>query len=187
MNLGDRIKNILLAPKAEWSKIDTEVGTTQTIFTGYVMILAAIAPALMVVVSFGHAMLAAIGQYVIGLAMTFVLAIVVDALAPAFGGTKNLVKSLALVAYSWTGVWLAVGVGAIIPAIAGLLWIAAVIYAFYTFYLGAPILGRASVEKAAGFTVVIVLCSIALVVVLGVVLMPFVFGSSMIGMGRMWV
>jgi len=187
MNLGDRIKNILLAPKAEWTKIDAEPATTQSIFTGYVMVLAAIAPVLIVVMSLGRAILVAIGQYVIGLAMTFVLAIIVDALASSFGGTKNLVKSLALVAYSWTSVWIAVGIGAIIPTVAGLLWIAAVIYAFYTLYLGAPILGRASAEKAVGFTVVIVLCSIALAVVLGVVLMPIVFGGSMLGSGRMWI
>jgi hypothetical protein len=187
MNLGDRIKNIVLAPKAEWTKIDAEPATTQTIFTGYVMILAAIAPIMMVVVSMGRVIFPAIGQYVIALAMTFALALVVDALAPSFGGTKNFVKSLALVAYSWTGVWIVGGIAAIIPAVAGLLWIAAVIYAFYTLYLGAPILGRASAEKAAGFTVVVVLCSIALVIVLGAVLMPFMFGGSMLGMGRMWI
>jgi len=181
MNLGERIKNILLAPKAEWATINVEPAATQTIFTGYVMILAAIAPVLMVVASLGRAILPAIGQYVIGLAMTFVLAIVVDALSPSFGGSKNLAKSLALVAYSWTGVWIVGGIAAIVPPVAGLLWIAAVIYAFYTLYLGAPILGRASAEKAVGFTVVVVLCTIVLVIVFAVVLMPS------FGVGRMWV
>ncbi len=119
--------------------------------------------------------------------MTFILAFIVDALAPSFGGSKDFVKSLKLVAYSWTAVWIVGGIAAVIPAIGGLLTLAAVIYAFYTFYLGAPVLGRASADKAAGYTIVIVLCGIALAFVLGALLMPFMFGTSMMGMGRMWV
>jgi hypothetical protein len=188
MNLVDRVKNILLAPKAEWPKIDAETATPQSIFTGYVLILAAIHPILTIVVSLGHAIVPAIVQYVVGLLITFVIAFIADALAPSFGGTKNFVKSLQLVAYSWTGVWIAAGIAALIPILGGLLMIAALIYAFYTFYLGAPVLGRASTEKAAGYTIVILLCGIALGVILGAVLMPFMFGVSMMsGMGRMWI
>ena len=44
MNLVERLKGILLAPKAEWPKIAAEPMTTQGIYTGWVMILAAIGP-----------------------------------------------------------------------------------------------------------------------------------------------
>ena len=39
-----RVKGILLQPKSEWLKIDGEFATTQTLFTRYAMILAAIGP-----------------------------------------------------------------------------------------------------------------------------------------------
>ena len=44
MNLVDRVKNILLAPKDEWPKIAPESETTQSMYVGYIMILAAIGP-----------------------------------------------------------------------------------------------------------------------------------------------
>ena len=42
MNLVDRVKNILLQPKEEWLAIDRESHTVQGLYTGYVLILAAI-------------------------------------------------------------------------------------------------------------------------------------------------
>jgi len=43
-----------------------------------------------------------------------------------------------------------------------LLTLVATIYAFYTFVLGAPLLGKSSAEKALPFTLVVVLCAIVL-------------------------
>ena len=39
--------------------------------------------------------------------VTFLLALIVDVLAPTFGGTKDFVASLKLVAYSYTAAWVA--------------------------------------------------------------------------------
>ena len=44
MNLVDRIKGILLQPKSEWSKIESEPGDAGYLLSNYVAILAAIAP-----------------------------------------------------------------------------------------------------------------------------------------------
>ena len=44
MNLMDRIKGILLQPKSEWGKIDSEPGDAGYLISNYVAILAAIAP-----------------------------------------------------------------------------------------------------------------------------------------------
>jgi hypothetical protein len=43
-----------------------------------------------------------------------------------------------------------------------LLTLVATVYAFYTFVLGAPVLGKSSSEKAIPFTLVVVLCAIVL-------------------------
>jgi hypothetical protein len=44
MALLDRVKGILLEPRAEWPKIAAEPATTQSLYTGWIMIFAAIGP-----------------------------------------------------------------------------------------------------------------------------------------------
>ncbi len=89
------------------------------------------------------------------------LALIVDALAPSFGGTKDFIASLKLTAYSYTVAWLA-GIFNLLGVLGSVLALVATIYAFYTFFLGAPVLKKSSPEKAVPFTLVIVLCGIVL-------------------------
>ncbi len=166
MNLIDRIKGILMDPRSEWPKIAAEPATVQSLYTSWIMILAAIGP-LALLLSM-HSIQIAISQYVLALILTFVLALIVDALAPSFGGTKDFVASLKLTAYSYTIAWLA-GIFALLGILGSVLSLVASIYAFYTFYLGAPVLNKASAEKAVPFTLVIVLCGIVLGVLAGLV------------------
>ena len=105
MNLVDRIKGILVEPRNEWPKIAAEPATVQSLYTGWIMILAAIGP-IAVLIATGSIQLA-IAQYVLALIVSFVMALIVDTLAPSFGGTKDFVASLKLVAYSYTVSWLA--------------------------------------------------------------------------------
>ena len=44
MNLVERIKGILLQPKMEWAKIESERGDAGYLFSNYVAIVAAIPP-----------------------------------------------------------------------------------------------------------------------------------------------
>lgn len=185
MALIDRVKNILTNPRAEWPKIAEEPATVGSIYTGYVLILAAIGPIAMAIrspiVGFGIAIV----TYLIALAITYVLALIVDALAPAFGGEKEFVSSLKLVAYSYTAAWVA-GIFRLIPVLGALLVLVAVIYSFYTFYLGAPVLRKATPEKAAGFTIVVVICGLVLGFVVSGLLLSMIFGGAMMtGMGLM--
>ena len=106
MALADRVKNILLEPKAEWPKIAEEAATVQSIYIGYVMILAAIGPVAMVD-QHGRARRHRGHQLRLGLVITYLLAMIVDALAPSFGGEKNFVPSLKLTGYSYTAAWIA--------------------------------------------------------------------------------
>jgi hypothetical protein len=170
MSMVDRIKGILLAPRDEWPKISAEPATVQSIYTGWIMILAVIGPLAMLV---GYAELGipwaarlAIASYVIALVITFVLAMIVDVIAPSFGGQKDFVGALKLVAYSGTIVFLAGIVHLIGPFANLLMWIAA-IYAFYTFALGAPALRKCSADKAIPFTLVVALFVIGLYFVAG--------------------
>ena len=171
MNLVDRVKGILVEPRSEWVKIAAEPATVQSLYTGWIMILAAIGPVALLVST--HSIQLAIAQYVLSLIITFVLALIVDALAPSFGGTKDFVASLKLTAYSYTVAWLA-GIFNLLGMFGGVLALIATIYAFYTFFLGAPVLNKSSAQKAVPFTLVVVLCGI----VLGV-LASYVFSGMM--------
>jgi hypothetical protein len=159
MNLVDRIKRILGDPRDEWVRIAAEPATVQSLYTGWIMILAAIGP-LALLLSM-NSLQFAIAQYVRSLIMTFVLALVVDAIAPSFGGTRDFVASLKLTAYSYTATWLA-GIFNLLGTLGAVVVLLATIYTLYTFYLGAPVLNKSSPDKAVPFTLVVVLCGIVL-------------------------
>ena len=42
MNLVERAKSLILTPASEWDKISSETHTVQGLYTGWIMILAAI-------------------------------------------------------------------------------------------------------------------------------------------------
>ena len=85
-------------------------------------------------------------------------------------------RSLKLVAYSFTAVWVA-QIALIVPVLGWLVVLVAAFYGFYLFFLGAPLLGRCSVDKAVPFTVVVVLCAI----VLGIIVQRILFAGLLIG------
>jgi len=49
-----------------------------------------------------------------------------------------------------------------VPTLGWLLILVAMLYGFYLFFLGAPLLGRCSVDKAVPFTIVVILCAVVL-------------------------
>jgi hypothetical protein len=166
MNLVDRIKGILVEPRSEWVKIAAEPATVQSLYTNWIMILAAIGPIALLLSL--HSLQLAVAQYVLSLIITFVLALIVDALAPSFGGTKDFIASLKLTAYSYTVAWLA-GIFNLLGVLGGIAGLIATLYALYTFYLGAPVLNKSSPDKAVPFTFVVVLCGIVLGLLAGYV------------------
>lgn len=184
MNIFERVKNILLQPKAEWPKIAGESATPQSLYLGYVAILAAIAPLALLIRTGGTGIVLAVVQYAIALVVTFLLALIVDALATSFGGEKNFIQSLKLIAYSYTAAWVA-GIFLLIPVLGGIIALLAAIYAWYTFYLGVPVLKKCPQEKAVGYTIVVVICGILLGIVLAGFLISMVIGGGAMGLGAM--
>ena len=133
MALIDRVKNILITPKTEWPTIAGEAATTQSIYVGYVLILAAIGPVALMLRGGMLGITFAIVSYIVALVVVFAAALIVDALAPSFGGEKNLVQSLKLVAYSCTAAWIA-GIFNLLPFIGGILGLLAGLYTIYIFF-----------------------------------------------------
>ncbi len=182
MNVADRVKNILVNPKGEWPKIAAEPASVQSLYVGYILILAAIGPVAVALRSlafgFGWGIAVAVAFYVLTLAATFLIALIVDALAPTFGGEKNIVGSLKLVGYSLTAAWIA-GIFRIVPYVGGIVVLIAAVYSIYTFYLGVPPIKKSPADKAVAYTVVVLICYILLFVVLGMVLFPIMTGGDM--------
>jgi len=190
-----RVKNILLTPKTEWPAIAGETETVQSLYLNYILVLAAI-PAVFSFIKnsilgsswFGVTVHTPIGAgitgmivfYVLSLAMVFVMALIIDALAGTFGAQKNQVQALKTVAYAYTASWIA-GVGVILGmGLGALIALAGGIYSIYLLYLGLPQTMKCPPEKAGGYTAVSIICAI----VLGWIVMLFVggiVGTSMLG------
>ena len=180
MSLVDRVKGILLSPKEEWPKIGSETATVPSIYSSYIMILAAIGPIAMMLRSmffgFFGAIVGAIVMYVVALGCTYVMALIVDALATTFGGEKNFVQSLKLAAYASTAVWVA-GILHLLGGLAGILILIAALYSLYTFYLGITVLKKCPQDKAVPYTLVVVVCVVVLFAILGSLVTSTMFGG----------
>ena len=198
MSLIDRVQAILLKPKLTWPVIAAEGGDVASIYTGWVMILAAI-PAVagfigMTVFGIGGfgltiriplvaGLLNMVVGYLLTLVMVYVLALIVDALAPTFGGTKNRIAALKVVAYSFTAAWVA-GILSLLPALAALAGLVGVIWSVYLLYTGLPVLMRTPADKAGAYTAVTIVCAIVAGIVIGAVSSIFLRGPmGMSGLG----
>lgn len=183
MNLVQRVKRILLTPRPEWEVIDGEPTTPAALYMGYVMPLAAIGPIAQLIgfsvfgirvpftgtvyrTPIGTAITGAIVSYVLALIGVYVLALIIDGLAPTFGGTKNQIQALKTAAYSSTASWVA-GFFTLVPGLRMLTILG--LYSVYLLYLGLPVLMKAPNEKAIGYTGVVIVAAIVLFLLIGVV------------------
>ncbi|ASE38281.1 MAG: Yip1 family protein [Brevundimonas sp.] len=193
-----RVKGILLQPKSEWLKIDGEFATTKSLFTRYAMILAAIGPVcsllggqlmpiMGVKLSIVGAIVVALVSYGMSLLGVFLLGLIINALAPNFGGTANKVQAMKLAVYSWTAAWLA-GVFGLIPML-GILAILG-LYSFYLLFVGLPILMKVPEDKKVGYFIVTVIAGVVMYFIIsaivGAISMSFVAASvGMAGLAGM--
>lgn len=173
MNIGERVKKIILSPKEAWAEIKTEQTTVQDIYLSYAVILAAI-PAIAQFIgnaligtsvmgvhfrwSIGRALGYAIFFYALGLAGLLLTAFIADSLAPSFGSNKNFVNAFKAVAYSMTPVWVA-GILYIIPFL-GVLVLLAGLYGLYLLFIGLPELMDTPKEKSLGYVIVVIVVNI---------------------------
>ncbi len=182
MNLAARVKNILVNPRDEWQVIDRETPATRELYMQYIVPLAAIGPVSSVIgmslvgvrvpfagtfrISFGLALTHGVVSYALSLVGVYVMALIVNALAPTFAGQKDMNQALKVIAYSSTAAWLA-GIFSLIPSIGflGLLGL----YSLYLLYRGLPVLMKAPEEKAMLYTVVVVICAVVVLAAFGLI------------------
>jgi hypothetical protein len=112
----------------------------------------------------------------------FILSLVINALAPTFGGEQNSTQALKLAVYSYTPAWIA-GVLQIVPLL-GIFALFAALYGLYLLYLGLPRLMKVAEDKAVAYTAVVVVCAIVLSVIITVI-GGTIAGAGMIGAGAL--
>ena len=156
-----RVKSILLSPRTEWPVIDAEAATVRGIYRDYLVWLAAI-PAiagfigLSVIgvggfgVTFRVPLLQGLMNAMLGMAMmlatVWVMAWIVDALAPRFQARKDFTSAFKLVAYASTASMVS-GLSYLLGALPFLMILGA-LYSLYLLYLGLPVLMRCPPGRA---------------------------------------
>ena len=187
-----RIQRLILKPKDEWTAIDADPMTVQGILMGWVAPLAAIGPAARLIQGqvfpmsvFGitwrppliGAIVTAVLTWALAIASTYVWALIIDALAPSFGGAKNQISALKAAAFSGTAAWIC-GIFGILPFL-GILAILG-LYSIYLFWVGGPMLMKVPQDKAPGFIIVSIIVGAVAMIVAGMI--AFAIGGAMFAM-----
>ncbi|MFT8245803.1 Yip1 family protein [Roseomonas sp. BN140053] len=181
MNIVSRAKGLILQPAAEWRLIAGEGGRPADHFTGYAVPMAAIPAVASFIgtlllggalsrvdpglrIGLVSALVAAVVSYVLGLLGVFVLAKLVEFLAPRFGGTADPLQAMKLAVYSPTASWL-VGIFFLVPPLAFLAFLG--LYSLYILWVGIPIVVRVPEDRRLVFTLALIACAIVVNVLIG--------------------
>lgn len=180
MTLIERVKNIILNPDREWPVIEREPADARGLLIGYVAVLAAI-PAVagfigtsLVGVSvsagtfrvpFVMGLLNAAISYAFSFVLVYVVALIINWLAPVFRAMRSFPHALKLSAYSFTPSWLA-GIFLLIPGLRFLTILG--LYGLYLLWTGLPPLMDAVRDRSLLYAAAVVFA--ALIVTVGLAL-----------------
>lgn len=182
-NIVQRVTNIMLRPRQEWLLIETEQPNTTRLIGGYALALAMI-PALASVIKYGilgynflglttrslgtgiekgltHLLASIIGVYL--------LAWVIDELAPSFESPKNFGRSLQLAVYCYTPQWLA-GILILFSTKLNMIIFLISLYAIYLLATGIPVLKETPKDKVTGYVSLTIIAMIVIGLLAGMVL-----------------
>ncbi|MPZ38678.1 MAG: DUF1282 domain-containing protein [Rhizobiales bacterium] len=160
-----RVKAIMMTPQTEWPAVANEFDDAASI--RYIAILALI-PALARLIGgwliggytpFLTALIGAMVAYALSFVLVSAVALVVDLLAPRFGGQRSYSNALRLTAYSFTPVWL-VGIVLLVPGASFLVLLG--LYGLYLMWIGMPVMMGSSKHKSLLYVVAVAVGAIAL-------------------------
>jgi hypothetical protein len=193
-NLIQRVINIITKPKQEWEVIASEQPNTMKLIGGYALILALI-PALSSFIKYGIIGMSFMGytsrsistgiqmgliQLLSAVIGVYLLAWVIDLLAPSFDSQKNFGRSLQLAVYASTPQWVA-GILLLLSTTLSMLIMLIGLYAIYLLAIGMPILKGTPKEKVVGYValtiVAMIVIGLVMALILGGILGLFFAGS----------
>ena len=181
MDVVARARAMLVSPAAEWPAIEREPGDPAYLFANYVAVLALVpalagfigmsvvgvsTPAGTMRVPLAAGLFNALFAYVLTFVMVYVVALIVDALAPTFAGQKNFANALRLSVYSCTPLWLA-GIFMVIPGLRFLVVLG--FYGLYVLWSGLPSLMKSPHGKSLVYAASVVACAFVLAFVFGAI------------------
>lgn len=171
----ERARSLLAAPRTQWPLLAGEPATVAGLYRDYIMVLAAIPPVCHFIkisilgyawhgfrvyrLGVGAGLTAAVIEYAMSLLAVYVLAVIIESLAPNFAGQPDRIQALKLAGYSYTASWVA-GFAHLLPGLYALIALAGAIYSGYLLYLGIPSTMRVLPERAAGYTAVTILVAL---------------------------
>lgn len=186
-----RVIAIITKPNDEWQVIKNETMSIADMYTKYAIFLAAI-PAIAGFIGYGligisvgfgtiripiaRCLIWSIFMYVLSLAGVYLVAFIIDALAPSFGSQKDMNRSLKVAIFSWTPVWIA-GILYIIPSIAVIVWLAS-LYSLFLLYTGMKHLKEPAQDKLMGYFIVTLVVTIVVLFLIGFIVSTVAFGSA---------
>jgi hypothetical protein len=181
-SLVARVSAILTRPQETWDAIDAESTAIPDLYKTYVAPLAAI-PAVCGAIgmlslggihifgvhvrpSFSGVVGEMVVGYLLALVEVYVLALVIDELAPYFGAARGRTQAFKLAAYSGTAWWVA-GIFRLLPDLAWLFALLGGLYSLYLMYLGLPKLMKVEGERIAPYLAVSVVVTVLLTMLIG--------------------
>jgi hypothetical protein len=189
VNVAARAQAMLFDPLTEWVEVEKESGDPAYLLSHYVAWLAAI-PAVfsfvgayligvtmpggnVVHASLFDALFGAIFGYVLTCTTVLLLGLLIDLVAPVFGGRRDFDCSFKLAVYAFTPVWLA-GVFLLLPGLRFLTLTG--LYGAYILWLGLPRLMKTLEQPSRLFTLLVGACGFGLTY-LSAFLQHMVFGT----------
>ncbi len=170
MNTIAKAKGLLMEPGKTWDGIAAEPMTLGSVFTGYVLPLAAIPSIGSAIGTFLGGNLPNIAElvisYVIALASVLIMGKIMPPLAARFGAAPDGNAGMKLAAFAPTGAWVG-GLALIVPSVGGLLALVGALYTLFLFYDGAQRLFPVAPVKARMLGFSAVLASILLNMLIG--------------------
>jgi hypothetical protein len=182
-NLIQRAINIITKPKEEWLVVSQEQPNTIKLIGGYAFVLALI-PAISAFVKYGVIGVSIMGyesqsisggiqtaliQLLSAIIGVYLLAWVIDSLAPSFNSQRNFGRSLQLAVYSATPQWLA-GILLLFSVTASVLIMLIGLYAIYLLAVGMPVLKGTPQEKVVGYVALTIIAMIGISFLLALIL-----------------
>lgn len=176
-----RAKGLILNPRAEFEAIAAEPVANPidllvkwAVPVSAVPVVAGFLGSLLFLLGFawiGALLASAVVGYVLGLVGVFVVAKLVEMLAPNFGGSADAGGAMKLAVYAPTAGWLA-GVFLLFPPLAFLSILG--LYSLYLFWIAIPILTQVPTERRLPFVAAVIVCAVVVNIVISFVARAFI-------------
>jgi hypothetical protein len=170
----NRAKNLIINPKAEWTIIQSELHSRNTIVNNYavpliaLMSICSILGSLIMVSNLWYALLQSICIFVFAYIGIHISAVIINELTTSFNSKKDIDTTYKLVIYSFTACYFMLALALLWPPLSMLAVFS--LFSIYLFWEGSTILLQTPEDNKTGFVVVSSLIIIGIYTILYLIL-----------------